>query len=47
LLLGGVVVTLLPLFVGLAFGHFVLRMNPVLLLGALAGAQTMTSAGHW
>ena len=38
------VVTLLPQIVGLAFGHFVLRMNPILLLGALAGAQTVTAA---
>jgi putative transport protein len=44
LLLGGVVVTLLPQIVGLSFGHFVLRMNPILLLGALTGAQTVTAA---
>jgi putative transport protein len=44
LLLGGAIVTLLPMFVGLAFGHLVLRMNPILLLGALAGAQTVTAA---
>ena len=44
LLFGGMVVTLLPQVVGLFFGHFVLRMNPILLLGALAGAQTVTAA---
>ena len=44
LLLGGVVVTLTPLFVGLYFGRYVLKVNPLLLLGALAGAQTMTAA---
>ena len=44
LLLGGMVVTLLPQVVGLFFGHFALRMNPILLLGALAGAQTVTAA---
>jgi putative transport protein len=44
LLLGGMVVTLLPQFVGFAVGHFVLRMNPILLLGALTGAQTVTAA---
>jgi putative transport protein len=44
LFLGGVIVTLLPLFIGLLFGHLVLRMNPILLLGALAGAQTVTAA---
>jgi putative transport protein len=44
LLLGGMVVTLVPQIVGLAFGHFALRMNPILLLGALTGAQTVTAA---
>ena len=40
----GIVVTLIPQFVGLFFGRYVLHMNPVLLLGALAGAQTYTGA---
>jgi putative transport protein len=44
LLIGGVVVTLLPQLVGLFFGHLVLRMNPIHLLGALAGSQTVTAA---
>jgi len=44
LLLGGMVVTLLPQIVGFCFGHFILRMNPILLLGALTGAQTVTAA---
>ncbi|KAA2212841.1 aspartate-alanine antiporter [Teichococcus oryzae] len=44
LFLGGIAVTLAPLIVGLYFGHYVLRMNPILLLGALAGAQTFTAA---
>jgi putative transport protein len=44
LLLGGMIVTLLPQIVGLCFGHFVLRMNPILLLGGLAGSQTVTAA---
>ncbi|MBZ9654839.1 aspartate-alanine antiporter [Phyllobacterium lublinensis] len=43
LLFGGMVVTLMPMFVGLYFGHYLLRMNPILLLGGLAGAQTMTA----
>jgi putative transport protein len=43
LLLGGVVVTLMPLLTGLLFGRYVLKLNPVLLLGGLAGAQTMTA----
>jgi putative transport protein len=44
LLLGGMVVTLLPQVVGFLLGHFVLRMNPILLLGALTGSQTVTAA---
>jgi putative transport protein len=44
LLLGGMVVTLLPQIVGFCFGHFLLRMNPILLLGGLTGAQTVTAA---
>jgi putative transport protein len=43
LLFGGMAVTLLPMIVGLYFGHYVLRMNPILLLGGLTGAQTMTA----
>ena len=43
LLFGGVIVTLLPLIVGLYVGRYLLRMNPILLLGGLAGAQTMTA----
>jgi len=43
LLLGGIVVTLMPLLTGLLFGRYVLKLNPVLLLGGLAGAQTMTA----
>ena len=38
------VVTLLPQVIGFYFAHLALRMNPVLLLGALAGAQTVTAA---
>lgn len=44
LLLGGMVVTVAPLLVGLYVGRYVLRMNPILLLGALAGAQTTTAS---
>src|SRR3954453_1618731 len=44
LMFGGVAVTLLPQIVGLVFGHFGLRMNPILLLGALTGAQTATAS---
>ncbi|RZT97812.1 aspartate-alanine antiporter [Rivibacter subsaxonicus] len=41
--LGGIVVTLVPQLVGLLVGRYVLGLNPLLLLGALAGAQTMTA----
>jgi putative transport protein len=41
LFLGGIIVTLTPLIAGLFFGRYVLRLNPILLLGGLAGAQTM------
>jgi len=41
LLLGGIVVTLTPLIAGLLVGRYILRVNPVLLLGGIAGAQTM------
>jgi putative transport protein len=43
ILFGGMAVTLLPQIIGLFFGHFVLRMNPILLLGGLTGAQTLTA----
>jgi aspartate-alanine antiporter len=44
LLLVGAVVTLVPLIVALCFGRFVLRLNPVILLGALCGGQTVAAA---
>ncbi|OPY99143.1 aspartate-alanine antiporter [Bradyrhizobium sacchari] len=44
LLLGGMAVTLVPQIVGLCVGHFLLRMNPILLLGGLTGSQTVTAA---
>lgn len=40
LLLGGMIVTLTPLVVATYFGKLVLKMNPVILCGTLAGAQT-------
>ena len=42
LFFGGMVVTSLPLVVGLYFGCYVLKLNPVLVLGGIAGAMTMT-----
>jgi putative transport protein len=45
MLLGvGVVVTLTPLVIGTLFAHRVLRMNPVIICGALAGAMTVDAA---
>jgi putative transport protein len=44
LLFGGMVVTLVPQIIGFLVGHFALRMNPILLLGSLTGAQTVTAA---
>jgi putative transport protein len=41
LFFGGLVVTLIPLLSGILFGRYVLRLEPVLLLGGVAGAQTM------
>jgi putative transport protein len=44
LLVVGFVVALLPHVAALLFGHYVLKMNPVILLGACAGAGTVTAA---
>jgi putative transport protein len=41
LFLGGMLVTMFPLLTGLFFGYYVLKVNPALLVGGLAGAQTM------
>lgn len=42
--LAGMVLCLSPFIAGLYFGKYVLRMNPVLLLGALTGARVITAA---
>jgi aspartate-alanine antiporter len=44
LLIAGAVVTLVPMFVALFFGRFVLKLHPVVLLGALCGGQTVAAA---
>ena len=44
LLLVGFVVALTPHVTALLFGRYVLKMNPVILLGACAGAGTVTAA---
>ncbi|GGD46026.1 aspartate-alanine antiporter [Pseudoxanthomonas indica] len=43
LFLGGIVVTMVPLLTGLWFGRKVLKIDPLLLLGAISGAQTFTA----
>ncbi|WP_426418731.1 aspartate:alanine exchanger family transporter [Bradyrhizobium genosp. A] len=40
----GLVITLVPLIVATLFAHHVLRMNPVITCGALAGAMTVDAA---
>ncbi|WP_291296954.1 TrkA C-terminal domain-containing protein [Elioraea sp.] len=44
LLVGGAVVTMMPLLVGLYAGFYLLKLHPQILFGAMAGAQTMTAA---
>ena len=43
LILVGLIVAVLPHTVAILFGRYVLRMNPVILLGACAGAGTITA----
>jgi aspartate-alanine antiporter len=40
----GILVTLTPMIVGTLFAHRVLRMNPVVICGSLAGAMTVDAA---
>ncbi len=40
----GAILALLPVIAGLIFGRFVLKMNPVLLMGALAGGRVLSAA---
>jgi len=40
----GVVLTLVPVFAGFFFAKIFLKMNPVLLLGALSGSRNITAA---
>ena len=42
--LAGVVLSLLPIILGLLFGRYLLKMNIVLLLGAVCGARVITAA---
>ena len=40
----GLICSLTPHIVAILFGRYVLRMNPLILLGACAGAGTITAA---
>ena len=40
LIIAGILVTVTPVMVGYMFGRKVLKINPVLLLGAITGAMT-------
>lgn len=44
LVLAGIVVTVTPIFVGYLFGRKVLKIHPVLLLGAITGSMTSGAA---
>lgn len=44
LFLSGIIITLVPALVGFFVGYTVLKMNPVILLGAVTGAMTSTPA---
>ena len=43
LLFAGLIVAIVPHIIGLLFGHYVLKINPVILLGAQSGAGTTTA----
>ncbi|MDX2227300.1 MAG: aspartate-alanine antiporter [Verrucomicrobiae bacterium] len=44
LLIAGVFSSIVPLTIGIYFGKYVLRLNPIIILGACAGARTATAA---
>jgi aspartate-alanine antiporter len=44
LLIAGVFITIIPIVLALYFGRFVLKLHPVILLGALCGGQTVAAA---
>jgi AspT/YidE/YbjL antiporter-like protein len=44
LLGAGIIVTLVPMIGGTLFAYHILRMNPVIICGALAGAMTVDAA---
>jgi putative transport protein len=42
--IAGIVLALVPIIAGVLFGRYILKMNPVLLLGALTGARVIPQA---
>jgi putative transport protein len=42
--MAGIVLALVPIIAGVLFGRYILKMNPVLLLGALTGARVIPQA---
>ena len=44
ILLSGMIIMIVPVMTGYLFGHYVLKLNVALLLGALTGARTSTAA---
>jgi putative transport protein len=44
LLLAGAAVTIIPTVVAFGFGHFILKLHPAVLLGAICGGQTVAAA---
>ena len=44
LVLVGLIIAILPHTIAILFGRHVLRMNPIILLGACCGAGTITAA---
>jgi putative transport protein len=44
LVLVGLIIAVLPHTVGILFGRYVLKMNPIIVLGACSGAGTITAA---
>jgi putative transport protein len=44
LIIAGIIITLTPVLVAYAFGRYVLKLNPALLLGSITGAMTSTPA---
>jgi putative transport protein len=42
--IAGAILSLMPMIIGLIFGRYILKLNPVLLFGALTGAGTVTPA---